>query len=223
MPLAVSREAGLAETAVEGRRNRGVVELGDLAAATADQEEGAMRRLGCLAADEGVEALDTMHQPLGHQEVERAVDRGWGDGAPLAAEQLQQLIGADRCVAAPDELEHPPTQLGELGARSPQTVSAADKAASNTSPVVVRQRREGIGERHHVSIRPRWNIASGRPEAMRSICVVPSMRLAGNRTSRVAMGRIDRRSAFNFQFRRLSMGHEGRCLGAVRGSCAPPG
>ena len=91
----------------------GVVELGRGAAGGAQQELPRMRMAGTGAADEGVERRQPVHQPLGEQELERAVDGGRRRGVPFARQHLQDGVGAERTMALPDDFQHPPAHRGE--------------------------------------------------------------------------------------------------------------
>jgi hypothetical protein len=67
------------------------------------------------AADEGVQPLHPVHQPLLLQEVERPVDRGRRGTRPLRAQPVEQRIGADRLDGGEHQAQHLAAQLGELG------------------------------------------------------------------------------------------------------------
>ena len=54
-----------------------------------------------------------MDEAVRDQEVERAIDRRRLGRAAGAAELVQQIVGLDRRVALPDQLEHPAAQRGE--------------------------------------------------------------------------------------------------------------
>ena len=92
------------------------LELAHLTARLADQELALVRRLRLRAADISVQAFQAMHQALRHQEVERAIDRRGLGRAVLAAQLRQQIVGLDRRVALPDQLEHAAAQAGQPGA-----------------------------------------------------------------------------------------------------------
>jgi len=59
-----------------------------------------------VAAEEGVQGVDAMHQPRLHQELEGAIHRGRRGLVALLGELGQDLVGADRLVGAPDDLQH---------------------------------------------------------------------------------------------------------------------
>ena len=68
---------------------------------------------GLGAADIGVQRLEPVDQPGGQQERERAIDRRRRGGTAFVAQLVEQLIGADRAVVLPHELEDPPAQGGQ--------------------------------------------------------------------------------------------------------------
>ncbi len=69
-----------------------------------------------VAADEGVEALDTMDEALGEQEIQGAVDGGGLAATGQAAQAVQQGVGADRLGGLQDEAEDVAADGGEADA-----------------------------------------------------------------------------------------------------------
>jgi hypothetical protein len=65
------------------------------------------------AADEGVARFDAVDQALLDEELERAIDRGRLGAAAVGAQGLQELKGADRGMALPDQFQHPPADIGQ--------------------------------------------------------------------------------------------------------------
>src|SRR5215472_60911 len=84
------------------------LDLRHLAAPGADQELAGVVLLRLRAADIGVQGFQPVDEALGDEEIERPVDGGRGRGTHprLAMEGLQNRIGADGLVLAPDDLEH---------------------------------------------------------------------------------------------------------------------
>ena len=74
-----------------------------------------MVAVGLWAADEGVEGFEAVDQAVLHQEIEGAVDRRRRRAAAVALQLLEQLIGADRRMAAPDQLQHAAAALDDGG------------------------------------------------------------------------------------------------------------
>jgi hypothetical protein len=72
--------------AADGSVDARIVHLGCGAAIGADQELATVCLLRMGAADKGIQAFDPVHQAMGQEEIEGAVDRGWG-GAALGCRQ----------------------------------------------------------------------------------------------------------------------------------------
>jgi hypothetical protein len=58
------------------------------------------------AGDEGVAALDAVHEPVLTQELERPVGGDRGRARPLGREPVDDLIGAERLVAGEQRGQH---------------------------------------------------------------------------------------------------------------------
>ena len=95
------------------------------------------------AADESVEAVDAVDQALLHQELQRAVDGGRLRRAGPVAEGRQQVVGLDRAVAAPDQLQHPAAQRGEPGAAPAAQVFGAGERVLDAALMLVPALVEG--------------------------------------------------------------------------------
>ena len=97
-------------------------DLRHLAAAGADQELAgvALFRLG--AADIGVQGFQPMDQALGNKEIQRAIDcrRGRRTGAGARLQRLQDRIGADGLMLAPDDLRAPAVGWASAGRLGPR-------------------------------------------------------------------------------------------------------
>ena len=89
-----------------------------------------MRMPGGIAAEEGVQGVDAMHQARLDQELERAVDRGRCRLVALLGELGEDLVGADRLVRAPDDFEHALADRGEV-----QPAAGADLDRRGHGPV----------------------------------------------------------------------------------------
>src|SRR5258707_6467671 len=120
-----------------------------------------MRPLRPRAADIGVERFDAMDEAVLDQEFERAIDGGRRGARMRAAQRLEEGIGADRLVPAPDQPQHVAPQLGP--ARTPLLAElrraverAVDAAVVVVTPRLDRGpcRRAGAG--HWVPRRPVW-------------------------------------------------------------------
>ena len=64
-----------------------------------------MRPARLRAPDIGIQAVDPVDQPLAAQEVESPIDRRRRHAARVSAKLLEELVGADWRVAAPDQLQ----------------------------------------------------------------------------------------------------------------------
>lgn len=84
----------------------GIGDLGDRTAFAADEKTGGMRSVGAGAGDEGVLGIEPMHEPLGDEEIERAVNGGRCDAAALAREALEDRISAYGRMLVEHDLEH---------------------------------------------------------------------------------------------------------------------
>ncbi len=81
--------------------------LADRTAAVADQERHQGCRVMVMRAGEiGVAALDAMHEPVRHQEIERAIDRDRRRPRHRMRQFLDHLIGAERAMAGQQRLQH---------------------------------------------------------------------------------------------------------------------
>ena len=69
---------------------------------------------GSCAADERVERRQSIHEAVGEQELERAVDRGRRRRMSFPGEHFEDLVRPERPVALPDDLEHPLSHGSEL-------------------------------------------------------------------------------------------------------------
>ena len=83
-------------------------------ATAADQKLTLVTVLRTGATDEGVQGRNPVHQPLLQEKVQRAVDR-WRrrSSAILPRQGIENVVGAERLVAGPDQLQHPLAQRGE--------------------------------------------------------------------------------------------------------------
>src|SRR5262249_4137889 len=112
---AVDDEACRGGTARDGAADSRIVDLGHVLAVAADQELTDMVAVGPRAADEGVARFQAMDEALFKQEIERALDRRRGGAAAVALQGLEQRIGPDGRMAAPDEFQHASADVGEPG------------------------------------------------------------------------------------------------------------
>lgn len=69
-----------------------------------------------VAAHIGIETVNTMDEPLLHQEIQCAIDCRRRGGGMFPFELIQEPIRADLFVIFPDQFEHPATQWGQSNA-----------------------------------------------------------------------------------------------------------
>src|SRR2546421_9949859 len=104
---ALRREAGALRGCIQTVGDRARGGLADRAAVLADEEHH--RRAGGVIVDAGekrVAALDPVHEALRGEEVERAVDRDRGRTRDAGRDEIDNLVGAERLVAAAEYFEH---------------------------------------------------------------------------------------------------------------------
>ena len=58
------------------------------------------------APRKSVEAIQAVDQPLFHQKIKRAIDRGRLGGGVILLQLLQQIIGFDGAMALPDQRQN---------------------------------------------------------------------------------------------------------------------
>ena len=91
--------------------------LADSAAALADQEHNELLAgVSVHACDEGVAALDPVHQPVLTQEIERAVNGGRRQPRTLGRDAVHDLVGAERLMAAKESGQYMAAKTGEAPA-----------------------------------------------------------------------------------------------------------
>src|SRR5262245_18937149 len=115
-----------------------VVQFSRRTAAAADEKLADMVAVRMHASDEGIEASDAVDQTVRDQKVQCAVNRGRCHATALTPEALENRIGADRLVAAPDQLQHAPSPFGEpRAAPRAKPLSRGERGRRAISVVVV--------------------------------------------------------------------------------------
>ena len=114
--VSFSREAGcfrlLSEKAADGR----IIELDNLVAFAADEKLSCVNRFRRFAGDKGIDGIDAVDDSRIEQKLERAVHGRWGLCAFSLLQSAQDVVGPDKGMAPCDQLEHTPTDGGELKA-----------------------------------------------------------------------------------------------------------
>lgn len=123
---------------------------GDMAQ-SANEKLPLVRVLGMATADEGVQRSDAVHETVFQKEVQRAVHR-WRRRAPaiLFAEHRQDVVGAQRFVALPYQLQHPAAQRRQAQPLTGAQGIGFSQGAVHAMGMVMRtvgQRRNGHGQR----------------------------------------------------------------------------
>src|SRR5712692_5615275 len=95
------------------------------------------------AADIGVERFDAMDEAVLDQEFERAIDGGRRGARMRAAQRLEEGVGADRLVPAPDQPQHVAPQLGQARTALLAELRGAVERAVDAAVVVVTRGLEG--------------------------------------------------------------------------------
>jgi hypothetical protein len=63
------------------------------------------------AADKGVQRLDTVDKAMSFQEFKRAIDGRWCGLPPAFIEGIENRVGADRLMTAPDQFQDAPPRF----------------------------------------------------------------------------------------------------------------
>jgi len=104
--LAFHREASAKRLSRQGLYDlRGGTFL-DFTALPADKKDGFVRLFTAIAADEGVEALHPVDQPLLGEKFQGPVHCGWLGIFAILPNQCEQVIGLDSAVIRPDQLQY---------------------------------------------------------------------------------------------------------------------
>jgi hypothetical protein len=160
-------DGGVLEAKPEGTRlipkcaiqNR-IVDLGRSAAHTAHQELTAVIIFGAIATQERIQRVETMDEAGFLKELQGSVNSGRGGFFAILRQFRQDLIGADRLVLAPDDLENAPSQRSQVYLpRCAYPFGRRDRAL-NASRVVMR-RSLSVNQSRHTAL---FRAPSGSPE-----------------------------------------------------------
>lgn len=99
-----------AQGAIENR----IVDLGHAPADAAHQELAGMLILGAVTAQEGIQCIETMHESGFLEELQCPVNSGRSGLFTILGQLGQDLVGPDRLVLAPDDLEDAPSQWSQV-------------------------------------------------------------------------------------------------------------
>ncbi len=123
---------------------------GDMAQ-SANEKLPLVRMLGMATTDKGVERSDAVHETVFQKEVQRAVHR-WRRRATaiLFAQHRQDVVGAQRFVALPHQLQYPAAQRRQAQPLTSAQSVGFSQGAVHAMGMVMRtggQRRNGHGQR----------------------------------------------------------------------------
>ena len=90
-----------------------IVDLSGTATAVTDHEMPAMGLVGRDATDKCVERLDAVDKTVHEEKLERPIDRRRRRASPFAVQFLENVIGAPRLMAAPNQLQHTTPERGQ--------------------------------------------------------------------------------------------------------------
>jgi zinc transport system substrate-binding protein len=120
--LAFDTETDRSGTGDYGLADHRLLQLDGRVALAADQELALVGKLRLIAADEGVERGNAVDQAVFQEKIQRTVDRRRRRATTVFfAQHGEDVIGAQRLVALPDQLQHPFAQGGQA-----QTLARTD-------------------------------------------------------------------------------------------------
>jgi len=115
--LAFDTETDRSGTGDYGLADHRLLQLDGRMALAADQELALVGKLRLIAADEGVERGNAVDQAVFQKEIQCTVDRRWRRATTVFLAQYgEDVIGAQRLVALPDQFQHPFAQGGQAQA-----------------------------------------------------------------------------------------------------------
>jgi hypothetical protein len=92
----------------DGFHHRNAWSFLDFLALNADQQQLLVLKLREIAADEGVQTLDAVNEPLLHEEFQGAIYGGRLRHAIQRLDPIQQDVGLDGMMTFPNQLQHFP-------------------------------------------------------------------------------------------------------------------
>jgi hypothetical protein len=160
-------DGGVFEAKPEGTRlipkcaiqNR-IVDLGCSPTHTAHQELAAVIIFRAIATQERIQRVETMHESGFLKELQGSVNGRRGGLFAILGQFRQDLIGADRLVLAPDNLENAPSQRGQVYLPRCAYLFRRRDRALNASRVVMR-RSLSVNHSRHTAL---FRAPSGSPE-----------------------------------------------------------
>lgn len=92
---------------------------------------------GTMAADEGIQALDSMNESLFKQEIQRPIDGGRLRCVVQRSDLIEQIVGFYGFMAIPDQLEYLVTDRCQLRAALKTKLFGGGNGATDALIVVV--------------------------------------------------------------------------------------
>ena len=96
-----------------------------------------MIALPVRATDEGVKGLDAVHESGLNEKIQRPVDSRWRRFLAIAAQFVEYVVGLDRLVPTPDDLEYPVSDAGQTQAPRPAPCFSIPECVGYAPCVVV--------------------------------------------------------------------------------------
>src|SRR5690625_489313 len=104
-----------------------------------------MAVVGPRAADEGLQAFDTVDQTLCQQKIKRTIDCRRSDGTTLSTQPVEQFIGAVRPVVGPDQFEHAAAYRGKPYAAPTAESLSLTQGVIDTGIMIMKRRQKFYG------------------------------------------------------------------------------
>lgn len=117
--------------------NGGGSTLFDTVASIADEQKKLVEMFHIAAANECIQAFYPVHKTLLAEEIEGSINRGRFSGRIVDLQLLQQIVGLDGLMIAPDQFQHESPDSGETGAAFHTKTLGAAQRAVNASPMIV--------------------------------------------------------------------------------------
>ena len=102
------------------------------------------------AADEGVETLDAVHEPVPEQEIKGPIDRRRCRPGPLGAQRVENFVSPHRPVPAPHQFQHPPPERRQSHAVAPAHRLGPVQCLLDAGPVIVPGAGKAVSVAHGV-------------------------------------------------------------------------
>ena len=116
---------------------------------------------GAIATQERIQRVQTMHESGFLEKFQGAVNSGRGGFFAILRQFRQDLIGTDRLVLAPDDLENAPSQRGQVYLPRCAHPFGRRDCALNASRVVMRRSLSVHHSRHTALFRALSWVARG--------------------------------------------------------------